>query len=318
MPRIIANTAIMAKTETTPGTDAVPVNTTDALLISNASFDYSYNNVNRDLMRGYLGSSGQLAGTRFVDLAFDVELASSGTAGTAPAWGKLLRACAFAEVVTAGQRVEYTPVSSAFETLTIYYYDDGVLKKALGCMGSAEIGLGEGERPMLKFKFSGLDGGLAAVATPSMTLTAWKAPLAVTDQNTGDLTFGGTYAAGAITGGTSYPSRGLQLSLGNSLSKLALLGGQSVGITGRDVSGSAQFDLTAAQEVSFMTDINANTLTTMSLLHGTTAGNKVLVFAPAVQRINPKQAEYEGYRHLAVDLSLQPSAGNDELRIVAL
>lgn len=319
MGRLIRKTAILAKIEATYNTDPVPTGAANAILISNASFDLTYNNVSRDLIRAYLGGSEQLVGTRFVDIKFEVEIANSGTAGTAPAWGPLLRACGFAEAsLTTPTRIEYTPISATFASITIYYHLDGVLRKATGCMGTAEMSMGEGERPLWKFSFSGIDAGRTATADPTVTLTAWKTPSVISDVNTGDITVGCTYSAGALSGGNVYPSRGLMLSVGNTVSKKALLGGQAVQISQREVTGSMQLDLTAAQEVSFLTDINANTVTGIGFTHSTGAGVGMVFHAPAVQRINPKDAEYEGDVHNAMDLRLVPSSGNDELRVVCL
>lgn len=315
MARLIRNTAILAKIEVTSGTDAVPTGAANALLISNASFEINYNNVSRDLVRGFIGGSEQLAGTRFVKAMFEVEISGSGAAGTAPAWGPLLLGCAMAEVTNAGY-VEYSPVSTGLKTLTIYYHRDGLVHKMLGCMGTVELAMGEGERPLLKFAFTGIDGGALAGANPTQTLTAWKTPLVIMDQNTGDIKLGGTYAAGAISAGTVYTSRGLNLQLGNDVKPIALLGGQSVDITNRETTGSVQLELTAAQEVTLMTDVNANALTSLSFEHGTAAGGKVLIYAPAVQRINPKHVDYEGRAHVGLDLRMLPINGNDELRIV--
>lgn len=319
MPRKIRNTAILAKIETTYGTDAAPTGAADALLISNATCDYTYNNVDRDNLRSFLGASEQLAGTRYVQLAFEAELSGSGTAGTAPAWGKLLRACAMAETVTAGQRVEYNPITNAFESMTIYYYDDGVVHKALGCMGNAEIVMDEAGIPKLKFSFTGLDGGVAAQANPNQTLTAWKTPLVITNGNTGSVKLGSTYSAGALAGGTDFCSRGLNLNLGNDVKFTSMLGPcTGVDIYDRAATGSLQLDLDAAAEVAAYGGVAANTLTSVGVVHGTTAGAKVLVFAPAVQRINPKHQDYEGRILIGFDLRLTPVSGNDELRIVAL
>lgn len=322
MARLIRKTAILAKVETTAGVDAAPTGAANALLISNASFEYSYNNVSRELLRGFIGGSEQLAGTRYVKASFDVEISGSGAAGTAPAFGPLLLGCAMAEVVnpaTPGPAcVEYTPVSTGMKTLTIYYHRDGLLRKMLGAMGTVELVMEEGGRPVFRFSFTGVDGGVVAQADPTLTLTAWKAPLVITDQNTGDIKLGGTYTQGVVTGGTAYTSRGLSMQLGNDVKYVALLGGQGVDITNREATASCQLELTAAQEASFIADINANTLTSLSFEHGTTAGGKVLVFAPAVQRINPRDADYEGRAHTSLDLRLLPSAGNDELRIVTL
>lgn len=318
MSRLIRNTAILAKIEATYGTDPVPTNTANALLISNASFELAYNNINRDVIRGYLGGSEQLAGTRSVNISFDVELSGSGDEGlTAPAWGPLLRACGFAQT-DGGAYFEYLPVSTAFPSVTIYYYDDGALHKALGCRGNCEFKLGLGAKPVMSYKFTGIDGGVTASANPALTLTAWIAPVAITAPNAGDVLMGATYAAGALSGGTAYPSRGLNLNLGNDVQFTPLLGGESVDLVNREVSGRVEFELTAAQEVSFMTDINANTLAAIGFSFGTVAGNKILLHMPAVQRVSPKLSEYNGRRLIGMDLRVTPSSGNDELRVVVL
>lgn len=318
--RLIRNSAILAKIETSYGVDPTPTGADNAILVSNLTINpLNAQNVQRDVIRPFLGGTDELIGTAFIEASFDVELQSSGTAGTAPAWGPLLRASGFAEAVTSATRVDYTPISSTFESVAIYYHDDGVLHKLLGCRGDWSMKMGVGERPVLSFRFIGLDGGISATANPTLTLTGWKAPLAITDTNTGDITLGCTYSAGALVGGTAYPSRGLQVSLGNSVQHTPLLGGESVEITARDVTGSVDLDLTAAQEVTLMATVKAATLQGIGLLHGTATGYKVLVFAPSCQLKNPKKSEINGKRLVGYDLGLSPSvSGNDDLRIVAL
>ncbi len=316
MPRYIRNTAILAKIETTEGTDSVPTGAANALLISDLTVNpLNAQNVDRALIRNYFGGSEQLVGSAYVSVDFTVELAGSGTAGTAAPWGELLRACGFAETGAAGYR-QYAPDTPANQkSATIYYYDDGVLHKLLGAKGSVRIGLGIGDRPTLQFSFLGKDGGVTAAALPTTTLTAWRAPLVVTDPNTADVKFGGTYATGAVTGGTSYTSRGLSLDLGNAVQYTPLLGGEFIDITAREVTGSLQLDLTAAQEVTFMGTVKANTLQAISLEHGTTAGAIVGVFMTATQLINPSKADVNGRRLIGFDLRSVPSAGNDDLVI---
>lgn len=317
MARKTRNTVILAKIETTIGTDAVPTGAADALLVSNQSFTYNINNVDRNILRSKLGASEQLVGSRSVQTAFDVEMAASGTAGTAPAWGKLLQACAFAEVVTAGQRVEYNPVSTGFKTLTIYYYRDGVLKKMLAAMGTVQCMAEEGQIPKFRFTFTGLDGGISAAANATPTLTAWRTPQVVNNDNSGLVTFGGTYATGAITGGTTYCTRGLTFDSGNSVSFMSMLGPCSgVDITDRASTGSITMDLDAAAEVAAVTAVLANTLTSVGMSHGTSAGNRVLLFAPAVQRINPQEADNDGRAHSTFDLRLTPVSGEDRKSVV--
>ena len=316
MARYSRNSAILAKIETTEGTDAVPTGSANALLVSDQTVNpLNAQNVDRALVRNYFGASEQLVGTAYVELSFTVELAGSGTAGTAAPWGELLRAVGMVETGAAGYK-QYAPDTPANQkSATIYYYDDGVLHKLLGARGTVKLGLGIGERPTLQFSFMGKDGGITAVAVPNTTLTAWKTPLVLTDANTADVKFGGAYAAGVVTGGTAYTSRGLQLDLGNATQYTPLLGGDYIDITGREVTGSVELDLTAAQEVTFMGNVKTNALQSLSLEHGTTAGGIVGVFMSGVQLINPKKSDVNGRRLIGYDLRSVPVAGNDDLII---
>ena len=162
MPRYIRNTALLAKVETTEGTDAVPTGTANALLISNVTINpLNAQNVDRSIVRPYFGASEQLVGTAYVSIDFTVELAGSGTAGTAAPWGELLRACGFAETGAAGYK-QYAPdAPSSQKSATLYYYDDGVLHKLLGAKGTFKLAMGIGERPTLAFSFTGKDGGVS-------------------------------------------------------------------------------------------------------------------------------------------------------------
>lgn len=323
MPRYIRNTVILAKVETTAGTDATPTGASDTVLVSNMSITpLDAQNVSRDLVRGYFGGSEQLVATASVKCSFSVELAGSGAAATAPQWGDLLLGCGMAEAsLSTPNRVEYAPISSSLKSLTIYYYDDGVLHKLLNCMGNFKLSAKSGERPMLNFDFVGVDGGISAAANASPTLTAWKTPPTMAKANVVDITLGSTYAAGAITGGTVYSSTGLELDFGNSVQYVPLLSSESVDITQREVTGSMQLDLTAANEVSFMSTVKANTTQSLALTIGTATGNKMIIHAPAVQLINPSKQEMNGRRLIGYDLRLVPTAagsGNDELRIVTV
>lgn len=328
MARYARNQAILAKIETTYGTDPTPTGGSNAILVSGLTANpLAATNVDRDLIRSYLGGSEQLVGSNYLEVSFDVEFQNGGTAGTAAAWDPLLQACGY----TAGSaqvtpsRVEHVLEStySSWESLTIYYYDDGALHKLLGARGTVSIDLSVGARPVFKFRFLGLNGGISAAANPSLTLTGFKAPLVVTDSNTGALTLGCTYSTGALSGGTEYVSGGMSIDVGNDVQFVDLLGtaaaaGQSIDFAQRSMSGSIEFDLTAANEVSFMTNVLANTTQAIGLVHGTTAGYKMLVFMPAVQLINPRKVEKQGRRLIGYDMRVLPSSGNDELKIVAL
>lgn len=316
MGRYTRNSAILAKIEVTEGVDPVPTGSANALLVSDITVNpLNAQNVDRDFIRNYFGASEQLVGTAYVEIGFTVELAGAGTAGAVPGWGPLLQACGFA-VTDDTLFVSYQPdTPSAQKSVTIYYYDDGVLHKLLGAKGNLMPSALIGERPMLKFSFLGRDGGVTAAANPSTTLTGFQKPQVVTNTNTGDLLFGCTYAAAALSSGTAHTSRGLTLDVGNAVAYTPLLGGDYIDITNRSITGKVQLDLAAAAEVSFMADVKANLTQSLGLEHGATAGNIVGFYMPAVQFINPSKEEVNGRRLIGADLRSVPVAGNDDLII---
>jgi hypothetical protein len=320
MPRYVRNTAILAKIETTYKTDSVPTGAANAMLVSNMSITpINSSNVDRDNVRPFFGGNEELVGTSFVEVSFDVELVGSGTAGVAPAWGALLRGCAFAETLIASTRVDYLPITNALESLTIYYFDDGLLHKLVGARGTVKPMMKIGERPMLSFSFQGIDGSIAAASNPAVTLTAWRVPQVVTDPNTGDVIFGATCSptgAPALTGGTAYISQGLELDVANALAYTPLLGEDSIDITNRKTTGKVTLDLAAAAEATLMGEVKLATLRSVGMLHGTVTGNRSLIFAPSVQLINPAKVDSNGRRMTSFDMRVLPVSGNDELRIV--
>jgi hypothetical protein len=81
------------------------------------------------------------------------------------------------------------------------------------------------------------------------------------------------------------------------------------------VTGAVKLKLTAAEEVAFLDSIKANTLTSIGLIHGTVANDKVAVFMPAVQLKEPTKEELNGERMIGYKLGVKPKNGNDEIRI---
>lgn len=322
MSRLIRNTVILLKAEGTYATDSVPTGAADALLVSNLSINpINAQNVDRDLIRPFLGASEQLVGSRFVEMSFDLELAGSGTVATAAPWGPALVASAMVQTLTATVRTDYTPVSTVFGSATIYWYDDGLLHKATGARGNATFKMGVNQRPVISYKFTGLYSTPTVAANPAATLTAFRVPQVISEANTLDLTFGATHAlttAPLLAGGTTYPSQGIEVDLGNSVNFNAFLGGEKVIVSQRTATGKVTLDVTATQEAALMAIVEAATLQSVGLSHGTTANQRVLLWLPSVQLSNPTKTEVNGLRLVSFDLRCLPSvaAGNDEVRIV--
>lgn len=311
---------ILSKAEVTYNTDPTPTALANALQVSGFSIDpLNASNILRELLRGHMGGFEELVGDRYIGAQYGIEAVGSGTAGTAPAWGPQLLACGFAETLSATERADYTLTSSAFGSLTNYYHDSGVKHVSTGTRGSFVLRMELGDRPMFDFTMMGLHNAETAAAQPSGTFTAFKTPQAVTNANSADIVLGCTHAtsgAPALASGTTYPSTGIRIDLGNRIAHVPLLNDESIVIEDREVKGSMTLNMTAAQEVQLMADVRAATLTSIGFVHGTVATRKMLVFMPQCQLVNPRKAERNGKRLIQVDFRAVPSAGNDELRIV--
>lgn len=102
MPRLTRFQALLAKVETTYGVDALPT-AADGMLVKDLELSaMEVKQLERGLARPFLGGDGKLLVGAHVKAKFKVEAAGSGTAGTSPKYGRLLRACGLAEVLVTG------------------------------------------------------------------------------------------------------------------------------------------------------------------------------------------------------------------------
>jgi hypothetical protein len=100
-------------------------------------------------------------GAKVSAVDFKVQPVGSGTAGTAPSVGKLLRACGYRERVEATANVLYHPFdpvqnSDDHESVTIKIYQAGLVHVLTGCRGTFQFGMEVGQMPHMDFHFEGI------------------------------------------------------------------------------------------------------------------------------------------------------------------
>lgn len=308
MPLLSRKRTILAKTEVTYGVDPTPTGAANAILVRNLNITpLNAELVSRDLVRPYLGASEQLLASSYVTVEFEVEMAGSGTAGTAPAYGPLLLACGMAATTSAGVSVTYAPVSSAFGSATIYYNVDGVLHKVTGARGNVELNIEVGQIPVFRFSFTGLYNAPTDAAAPAVTYTAFQTPLAANSDNTSAFSL---YSySGAL--------QSLNVNLNNAITYRTLIGAEDVLMTDRQVSGTAVFEAPTVAEKDYWSLALGSTLGNMSITHGTTAGNRVEITSSRAKITNPTYQDANGIHMLQAPFNLVPStAGNDEVSII--
>lgn len=302
---------VLAKIETTYGVDPTPSGAANAILVRNQSITpQETETVSRDLIRPYMGNSPQLPVAIHAQAEFEVEMAGAGAAGTAPAYGPLLRACGLAETINAGVSVVYAPVSAAFESVTIYFNVDGVLHKMTGARGTVSMDINAKAIPVYKFKFTGLYSAVVDAAAPTVALGAWQQPVPVNGVNTTGLSLHG-FSAGVLSQ--------LSLDLANNVVFRSLVGAESVLITDRKPAGSITLEAVNVATKDWWASTKNAVTGALSVTQGTVAGNKVKIDAPAAQLIKPQYQDMDGVQMLQAGMVYVPGAnGNDEITITVL
>ena len=300
---------ILIEAESSYATDPTP-GSTDAVLVRDLTITpQSSDVVSRDLIRPYLGASEQLLANTRVECTFAVELAGSGSAGTAPRYGSALKACGLSEVVVSSTRVTYAPVSTGFSSVTIHYNIDGVRHKVTGARGTVELSAEVGQIPVLNFSMQGIYNAPDDSALPSVTYGNQEEPLIFKNGNTSSfqlLSFGGALQS-------------VNFNLGNELVYQELVGGtKQVLLVDRQATGSVTIQApTIAQKDFFAAALVDNTLGNLQFTHGTTAGNIVQFTSSKVDIGDVNYGDIDGIASLEIPYTLVPStSGNDEFSLI--
>jgi hypothetical protein len=308
MPLLSRKRLIIAKVETTYGTDSAPTGS-DALLVRNLEVTpLNAETVSRDLIRPYYGNSENLLSRTSSTLSFEVELAGSGAAGTAPKFDAVLQACALAPTVVATTSVTYNPVSSAIKSCTIWVNVDGVLHKFVGCRGTVTIGGSLGEIPTLKFDLTSIYNEPTDAAALTPTYTAQATPLIFRQTNTSAFSFFSS---------TAFCLQSFEFNLANETVYRELIGcTKEVLITDRKPAGSVMIEAPTMATRNFFNTATTDTTGNLSFLHGTTAGNRVTFTAGQVDVTAPTYSEQDGIVMLNVPyVAIPTTAGNNELSL---
>lgn len=302
---ILAKEAVLlVKLQPTANTDAVPTGPANSMMVSNLSAQpVSAEFAKRNNIKPYFGNMGSVPVAIHSEINFEVELAGSGAAGTAPKYAPLLRACAAAETITAATSAAYSPVTNSQEFVTMYYNIGGILHKITDAKGSVSYGLSAKGIPVMKFKFFGLYSTPTDTATPAgVDYSGFKDPLAVNNTNTPVCTLHGV--SGKV--------QSLDIDIANQLVYRNLIGVESIAITDRQPSGSIVMELESVAFKDWWTTIKNGTTGALAVTHGVTAGYIIQLAAPKVQLLDPSYSESDGIVMLTCKLDLLPNTGNDE------
>lgn len=310
MPLLSRKRLLLAKLETTYGTDPTPVVGSDAILVRNIEVTpLEVDTVNRELIRPFLGQADQLLAQQRVLINFEVELAGSGSAGTAPAYGPLLQACRCTETVVSSTSVTYAPNSDATpKSATIYFNNDGVLHKATGCRGTFTLNCEVGEIPFIAFEMTGVFNAPSDVAISAPTYANQADPLVFKNGNSS--AFQVFSYSGAL--------QSLSFELANEVIYRELVGGtKSIDVVNRAPSGECVIEATTIATKDFFTAATGSSTGNLTFQHGSTAGNIATFTAAQIDLGGPSYSDQDGIQMLTLPYIATPtSAGNNEFSLV--
>ena len=303
--RLYRKLAVLAKVETEYGTSANPTGAANAMLMTEVSIvPLAGEEVSRDLYRPFLGNQGVILVGNHVTFEGSVEIAGAGAAGTAPAYGPLLRGCGLSETITAATNVVYQPVSSGFEAVTLWVNLDGVNHALLGARGNVTLSLTPKQIPHFKFSFTGLLGPIADTALPAAVYTGFKTPVEVSKANTT-----------LSIHGYSAPGESLSIDLGNKVEPRFLIGAESIEIVDRRGTGTAVLEAAGLAAINWFDRAANRTRGALSAIHGTAPGNIVEISADAVEVGRPAYGQTQSITNVSLPLMLNSVATDDDIKI---
>lgn len=303
MPLLASRRLILAKPEALYGVDPIPTAANAIRLRALTMAPLDGGTVDRAFITPYLGAAPKAQVNTQRRLEFEVEATGSGSAGTAPVWGELLKACASAETVNSGTSVVYTPISEGFGSIALYHHLQGQLAKLLGARGSFTFSLAAQSLPVFKFAFTGLWSPTSTVPQSSPVYAAQ--PLLQPASHANTPTF--------LLHGQAMILKSIEVNMGLQVVYRNLVGYEGVEITDRSVTATLTCEWPTVADLDVETLAKNGTTGPLQLIHGTTAGTIVQIDAPKVQFLDPKQSEDQGVMMLQCTLLFQPDAGNDEI-----
>jgi len=297
------------KKETTEGTANAPVAGDCNLLVEDVKFEPDIDQTDRNPIASDLSPYPSIAGMRKARASFKVELKGAGAAGTAPAIGKLIKACGFSETIVAVTSVTYAPLSVGVDSLTIDLYSvpasgNQIRERLIGARGTFKISAKSGQQVYLEFTFQGAYVATADAAglTPSGLETTLPPAFLATSFSMH------TY---------SHKVSSFNIDLGNQLAPRQDIAAASGLLSYLIVNRKPTFSFDPEKELMATHDyygkMLANTEGALSVAIGATAGNICTITAPKAQYTKVMPGGRDGLGIFTVDGKFNRSSGNDEL-----
>lgn len=300
--------AILAGIESTYDTDPTLTAGANGVLVEEPAWNLEgLRMIERNPIKASHAREQKIFGGTLRKVSFKCEVKGSGTAGTAPEIGPLLRACGMSETIVASTSVTYSHVSTGFESLTLYYYMDGLQYIITGARGNVELTFEVGNRIMASFEFVG-----HSVAPTDVALVA-----PTYDTTTPEALIGAPFAVNSYAAKINSITVNLNNQIAMPADITAADGYHEIQITGRAPSGSFDPEHTLVATQDWEGDLRAGTLRALTTgAIGATAGNIVTMNLDNIGYMDIGQGERESLRTNDIPFECYENAGEDEVELV--
>jgi hypothetical protein len=293
---------VLVKIESTKGTDPTPAAATDAVRVKSVSVTLSAGTIDRQVVKATMGNLPHLIGKKTLQAEITLELRGSGAAGTAPEASPLFQSCRLSETVVSSTSVTYAPTSSAEseKSCTIYVYQDGLLWKLIGAVGTMKIDATIDGANTVTFTMQ--SKYTAPTTTTMATGASFDSSQPVVMSSTDVISDGSTVKVGKFG-----------LDLGNDVQHHFTTGLDEFAVSNRNPS--MNFTKDSISTIAEWTALVAGTNAALSAAFGATAGNIATITAPVGKRKSVAIGD-RGERHtLDVTYSLYESGSDDQFSI---
>lgn len=304
---------IAAKNEAAYGTDAAPTLAQDAVLTRNYSTTpVEVDQIDRNLDSRRYGASRQKPSNARIRSSYEVELAGSGAAGTAPAWMRLLAAAGMnapALVAETSATQKFAQPTDPKGSLTEYSWTDNQLRKALGQRGSFSLDFTAGALPFASLTMTGLLPPVdprGVEAPGEADFTGWIEPLEVNNENS-LFTLDGFAAV----------TRSLRIEAGVNANLRSLIGARYIKSGNHNATGRAVIEAPSIATKDYLAKLQKGDLVAWEFIHGTEAGNIVEARGARAQITSISEQEEDDTLMFDIGLLFTVDGDVDDLTIVA-
>lgn len=304
---------IFFKKETTYATDAVPTGVANAALTRNfTSKPIVTDRIARNLDRPVRGRTKDAPSNKRQTFGYELEIAGSGTAGTAPAWMEHLECCGMAApVVTAGTSAvqRFAPIGTVLSSGSAYHWRGNQRAVGLGARGTFGWDFTAGAYGFFKFDMTALlplGEPLSDAAVGAIDLSRWKDPLEVNTDNT-DFSLGG-YAANlrSFTGEAN-----------KAIAARNLVGANYVQAGQHAITGRILCEAPTIAAKNYFTTLRTGDEIPVQLIHGVAAGTVTQLDSSRLQITDIDYQEEDDVLMLAIGYALNVGTINDDLVLTA-